>query len=118
MENNSKNKSENNFTFEKKKQIKMSDEREIADRLLKIASSASNKSTLEEQDFSFIVAATWKCFRRSNVTASPRKGRKRKASLKKSDFNEISTCRFLSNQYRINIFETERIRYGIVYLLN
>lgn len=54
----------------------MSDEREISDRLLRIATSASNESTQEERNFSSLVAITRRNFRRNDITPSPR-GRKK-----------------------------------------
>jgi len=61
----------------------MSDEREIANRLLMIATSACSELTQEEQDFSSLVTATRRSFKRNNVISSPCKGRKKKATFKR-----------------------------------
>lgn len=60
----------------------MSNEREISDRLLRIAASASNEATQEERNFSSVVALTRRNFRRNNAS-SPRKGRKRNRTFKR-----------------------------------
>lgn len=71
------------YYIRKYTQFKMSEEREIASRLLRLAATASSETTLEERNFSNLITATRRNFRRSNVTASPRRSRKRKHTFKR-----------------------------------
>lgn len=94
----------------------MSNEREIANRLLTIAANAANKSTQEEQDFSSLVQATRRNFRR-NLTPSPRRGRKRKTTFKrKLVLMKLAHADFFPTNAELKYLKQRGL--GMVYLLN
>ena len=60
----------------------MSNDENIAQRLIQIAANAT-QVTSEERNFSSLLQSTRRNFRRQELTPSPRRGRKRQRSFKR-----------------------------------
>lgn len=89
----------------------MSSDENIAHRLIQIAANASRQSTSEERNFSSLIQSTRRNFRRQEITATPRRGRKRLRTFKKQVvLMKLSNADFFPSKPELK-FLKQRTRY-------